>query len=60
MLASLEEFLGSLMPSDAHEIASERLFVSLTTLEGKKNVILSKFESNEDVTKVSVFYLMSF
>ena len=51
----LREGLELLLPSDCHHAASGRLFISLTGLKHRKNVIISEFESKEDLIQVSAF-----
>ena len=42
------------MPANAHELATDRLFVSVTDTETKRNVIVSTYDSNEELIKVSL------
>nr|XP_006820919.1 PREDICTED: patatin-like phospholipase domain-containing protein 4-like [Saccoglossus kowalevskii] len=41
----IEEFL----PADAHELATDKVFISVTCLHGKKNELVSKYETREDL-----------
>lgn len=47
----LEEVLRNHLPDDAHERASGRLFISLTRIRDKTNVILSQFQYREQLIK---------
>lgn len=47
----LEAVLRSHLPDDAHERASGRLFISLTRIRDKTNVILSQFQYREQLIK---------
>ena len=48
---SLEEVLRNHLPDDAHERASGRLFISLTRVRDKTNVVLSEFRYREQLIK---------
>lgn len=48
---SLEEVLRNHLPDDAHERATGRLFISLTRIYDKSNVILSEFRYREQLIK---------
>ena len=52
MLRSIYRFLDKTLPDNAHEIASGRLFVSLTNIDTKKNEIISQFDSREELLQV--------
>lgn len=45
----LEEVLRNHLPSDAHERATGRLFISVTRIHDKSNVILSEFRYREQL-----------
>ena len=40
------------LPSNSHKVASGRLFISVTSLKERKNVIISEFDSKEDLIQV--------
>jgi len=41
------------MPDNAHELATDRLFVSITESETKQNKIVSVYNSKEELIQVS-------
>lgn len=47
----LEEVLRNHLPEDAHKRASGRLFISLTRIHDKSNVVLSEFRYREQLIK---------
>lgn len=49
----LEMVLRKHLPSNAHHLANGRLAVALTRLDDGKLIIMSDFESREDVVQVS-------
>ena len=51
----MHEAMDKFLPSNAHEIASGRLHVSLTRLRDKKNVVINYFETREDLFQVLRF-----
>ncbi|XP_021266624.1 patatin-like phospholipase domain-containing protein 4 isoform X5 [Numida meleagris] len=48
----LREGIESILPSNAHEIAENRLYVSVTNVRNGKNYLFSSFDSREDLIKV--------
>ena len=50
----LKEGLQRFLPDNAHEICSGRLHVSLTRVSDRKNVLVSQFDSREDLIEVGV------
>ncbi|XP_065597372.1 patatin-like phospholipase domain-containing protein 4 isoform X1 [Cyrtonyx montezumae] len=48
----LREGIESILPSNAHEIADSRLYVSVTNVRNGKNYLFSNFASREDLIKV--------
>jgi len=52
LLTPLEKFLNQLMPDNAHEVATDRLFVSVTESETKQNQIVSTYHSKEELIQV--------
>lgn len=46
--------LRRILPPNAHEICSGRLFISLTRWKDNKNVIVSQFQSREELVQVLV------
>ncbi|XP_006274700.1 patatin-like phospholipase domain-containing protein 4 isoform X1 [Alligator mississippiensis] len=44
--------IESILPSDAHEIAGNRLYVSITNTKNGENYLVSNFASREDLIKV--------
>lgn len=55
VLRWLEKALHKHLPSDAHRLANGRLGVAVTRLSDGKQIILSEFQSKEDVVQVSLF-----
>lgn len=49
----LEFVLHKHLPSNAHQLASGRLAVAVTRMTDNKHIIMSDFESKEDVLQVS-------
>ncbi|XP_031167276.2 patatin-like phospholipase domain-containing protein 2 isoform X2 [Sander lucioperca] len=47
----LECILHKHVPSDAHQLANGRLFVSMTRLSDGKHIVMSEFQSKEDVVQ---------
>ncbi|ESO82152.1 hypothetical protein LOTGIDRAFT_135250 [Lottia gigantea] len=54
LLKPVQNFLESSLPNDAHEIATGRLFLSLTNTQTKKNEIMSEFESREELIQALI------
>ncbi|XP_042315493.1 patatin-like phospholipase domain-containing protein 4 isoform X2 [Sceloporus undulatus] len=52
LMAKLRGCIDSILPPNAHEIAENRLFVSVTSAKNGKNHLLSNFASREDLVKV--------
>lgn len=52
LVGSLRKGLELHLPSNSHRIASGRLYISVTSLKGRKNVIISEFESKEELIQV--------
>ncbi|CAK9299451.1 unnamed protein product [Gordionus sp. m RMFG-2023] len=46
--------LNKVLPPNAHEIASGRLFISLTRVSDSKNVVISEFASKEDLMQLLI------
>ncbi|XP_075284274.1 patatin-like phospholipase domain-containing protein 4 isoform X5 [Opisthocomus hoazin] len=51
-MKTLREGIESVLPSDAHEIAENRLYVSVTNTKNGENRLVSSFASREDLIKV--------
>lgn len=51
-MKTLREGIESILPSDIHEIAENRLYVSVTNSKSGENHLVSSFASREDVIKV--------
>lgn len=49
---SSREGIESILPSDVHEIAENRLYVSVTNSKSGENHLVSNFASREDLIKV--------
>lgn len=52
----LERTMHKHLPSDAHQLANGRLGVAVTRLSDGKQVIISEFQSKEDVVQVSLYF----
>ena len=52
----LREGLNVFLPENAHEICTGRLHVSLTRVVDRENVIISEFDSKEDLIQVHVLH----
>ncbi|XP_008492973.2 patatin-like phospholipase domain-containing protein 4 isoform X1 [Calypte anna] len=51
-MKTLREGIESILPSNAHEIAENRLYVSVTNTKNGKNHLVSSFPTREDLIKV--------
>ncbi|XP_072470551.1 patatin-like phospholipase domain-containing protein 4 isoform X10 [Notamacropus eugenii] len=51
-MARLREGMETILPSNAHEIAENRLHVSITNTKTRENYLVSHFSSREDLIKV--------
>ncbi|XP_053164353.1 patatin-like phospholipase domain-containing protein 4 isoform X2 [Hemicordylus capensis] len=51
LMTKLRSSIDSILPPNAHEIAENRLFVSVTSAKNGKNHLLSNFASREDLVK---------
>ncbi|XP_033121151.1 patatin-like phospholipase domain-containing protein 4 [Anneissia japonica] len=49
MSHTLSTELDTLLPPNAHTMASGRLFISLTMLKNRKNIVISQFESRDEL-----------
>ncbi|KAM8864530.1 patatin-like phospholipase domain-containing protein 4 [Spinachia spinachia] len=47
----LEHILHKHLPSDAHKLANGRLYVSMTRLSDYKHIVISEFQTKEDVVQ---------
>ena len=52
LVGNIRKGLELHLPSNSHKVASGRLFISVTSLKERKNVIISEFESKEDLIQV--------
>lgn len=52
LLKIVRNFLNHDLPDDAHRLANGRLFVSLTRVSDGTNVLVSEFDSKEDIIQV--------
>ena len=52
LVGNLRRGLELHLPSNSHRVCSGRLFVSVTSLKDRKNVIISEFDSKEDLIQV--------
>lgn len=59
LLKIVRNFLRRDLPDDAHLLASGRLYVSLTRVSDGKNVLVSEFDSKEDLIQVNSATLLS-
>nr|XP_056718029.1 patatin-like phospholipase domain-containing protein 4 [Euleptes europaea] len=50
-MTKLRGSIDSILPPNAHEIAQDRLFISVTSAKNGKNHLLSNFASREDLVK---------
>ncbi|XP_058042132.1 patatin-like phospholipase domain-containing protein 4 isoform X1 [Ahaetulla prasina] len=51
LMTKLRSYIDSILPPNAHEIAENRLFISVTSTKNGKNYLLSHFASREDLVK---------
>lgn len=52
----LESILHKHLPFNAHQLASGRLAVAMTRITDGKLIMMSEFQSKEDVVQVSWYY----
>lgn len=52
LVGNLRRGLELHLPSNSHRVCSGRLFVSVTSLKDRKNVIISEFDSKEELIQV--------
>lgn len=52
----LEHILCKYLPPDAHQLANGRLAVAMTRLIDGKHIVMSEFQSKDDVVQVSFHY----
>lgn len=52
----LRDGLYDFLPDNAHEIATGHLFVSLTRVSDRKNILISHFDSKDDLIQVRIGY----
>ena len=52
LVGNLRRGLELHLPSNTHRVCSGRLFVSVTSLKDRKNVIISEFDSKEELIQV--------
>lgn len=52
---SLRVMLEEILPEDAHEVASGKLYVSLTNAQTKKNELMSDFKSKDELIEVNIY-----
>ncbi|XP_029460264.1 patatin-like phospholipase domain-containing protein 4 isoform X6 [Rhinatrema bivittatum] len=57
---SLRAGLESILPPNAHEVADNHLYVSITCTKNRENYLVSNFASREDLIKLSVANLERF
>ena len=59
LVGNLRRGLELHLPSNSHRVCSGRLFVSVTSLKDRKNVIISEFDSKEELIQVrtKLFFL---
>lgn len=54
----LPRILDQLFPDDAHKRVSGKLFVCMTRLKDMKKVIVSEFDSKQELIEVSYTYIL--
>ncbi|KAM9766259.1 patatin-like phospholipase domain-containing protein 4 [Menidia menidia] len=52
LMLALREGMEEILPGDAHRLASERLYVSITHYKSGRNHLVSRFDSREELIKV--------
>ncbi|XP_042226041.1 patatin-like phospholipase domain-containing protein 2 isoform X3 [Homarus americanus] len=50
----LREGLLSILPDDAHKIVSGKLFISVTRVSDGKNILLSQFDTREELVQINL------
>jgi hypothetical protein len=53
LMKIVHEHLNDMLPHNAHEICTRRLYVSLTRFADGRNVVISDFASKEELIQVS-------
>ncbi|CAG5958695.1 unnamed protein product [Menidia menidia] len=54
LMLALREGMEEILPGDAHHLASERLYVSITHYKSGRNHLVSRFDSREELLKVTL------
>lgn len=52
LMKLVHHFMDRELPDDAHLLANNRLFVSLTRVSDGQNLLVSQFDSKEDLMQV--------
>lgn len=56
LIEVLEQILEKFLPENAHELCHDRLWISLTMLQPRKNVIMSNFKTRQNLLKVCFYF----
>lgn len=54
LLDSIRTFLDLMVPEDAHKTATGKLYISLTNITTKKNILVNEYESREHLIQVTI------
>ena len=57
MMDTLRTELEKIIPPNAHKLANGRLFLSATCLTDRKNMLLSEFDTREELIQVCVVFI---
>ncbi|XP_031566531.1 patatin-like phospholipase domain-containing protein 4 isoform X1 [Actinia tenebrosa] len=52
LVGNLRKGMEEYLPSNCHKLASGRLFISVTSLKTRKNLMISEYESKDELMKV--------
>ena len=60
MMDRLRSELEKILPQNAHKLASGKLFLSATCISDRKNMLLSEFDTREELIQVSFILQLYF
>lgn len=56
IIALVKKGLNKILPDNAHILCTGRLFISLTRARDYKNVVVSEFETRDELIQVIFFF----
>lgn len=55
LMGIVRDGLNKMLPQNAHELCTDRLFISLTRYKDFKNVVVSEFNTRDELIQVCPF-----